>query len=133
MAYVTIPKDLTRVKTKFALGLTKRQLLCFGCGAACGLPLFFLLRTVAPTSVAAFVMILVMLPWFLFAMYEKNGQPLEKYLRNIINVSFIRPKVRTYQTNNLYSAAMRQKQLYKEVQTIVSGKTKDKTAKAKRK
>jgi hypothetical protein len=121
MAYVSIPKDLTRVKTKFALGLTRRQIVCFGSAAVLGLPLFFLLRGHVPTSAAAFLMILVMVPWFLFAMYERNGQPLEKYLRCIIAVRFIRPKVRTYQTNNLYAAAMRQKRLYKEVKGIVSG------------
>lgn len=122
MAYVSIPKDLTRVKTKFALGLTKRQIVCFGSAAACGLPLFFLLRMYIPTSAAAFLMILVMAPWFLFAMYEKNGQPLEKYLRCIIAVKFTRPKIRTYQTNNLYAATSRQRQLYREVQNIVTGK-----------
>jgi hypothetical protein len=124
LAYVSIPKDLTRIKTKFALGLTKRQIVCFGGAAALGLPLFFLTRGALPTSAAALLMVLVMVPCFLFAMYERNGQPLEKYLRCIIAVRFTRPKIRTYQTNNLYAATMRQKQLYKEVQTIVTGKNK---------
>lgn len=122
MAYVSIPKDLTRIKTKFALGLTKRQIVCFGAAAVTGLPLFFLTRGTIPTSAAAFLMVLLMVPWFLFAMYERNGQPLEKYLRCIIAVKFTSPKIRTYQTNNLYAAAGRQKQLYKEVQSIVSDK-----------
>ena len=30
MAYVTVPKDLTHVKSKVLFGLTKRQLVCFG-------------------------------------------------------------------------------------------------------
>jgi len=122
MAYVSIPKDLTRVKTKFILGLTKRQTVCFGGAAATGLPLFFLLKTFLPVSTAAFLMVIVMLPWFLFAMYEKNGQPLEKFLRCIIDVKLKRPKIRTYQTNNLYAATGRQIQLYREVQSIVKGK-----------
>ena len=29
MAYVTVPKDLTKVKSKVVFGLTKRQLICF--------------------------------------------------------------------------------------------------------
>ena len=122
MAYVSIPKDLTRVKTKFILGLTKRQAVCFGGAAATGLPLFFLLKTFLPVSTAAFLMVIVMLPWFLFALYEKNGQPLEKFLRCVIDVKLKRPKIRTYQTNNLYAATGRQIQLYREVQSIVKGK-----------
>jgi hypothetical protein len=136
MAYVSLPKDLTRVKTKFALGLTKRQIVCFGSAAAMGLPLFFLLRLYIPTSAAAFLMILVMVPWFLFAMYEHHGMPLEGYLRHVISARFIRPKIRTYQTNNLYTATSRQYRLYKEVQEIVKGKQKDynsKTADARAK
>lgn len=119
MAYVSIPKDLTVVKSKFILGLTKRQVVCFGAAAAMGLPLFFLLRDAVPSSAAAFLMMLIMLPWFLFAMYEKHGMPLEKFLRCIIAVKYTRPKVRTYQTNNLYTATARQSKLYKEVQDIV--------------
>ena len=44
MPYIPVPKDLTRVKTKFLAGLTKRQLVCFGGGALVGVPLFFLLK-----------------------------------------------------------------------------------------
>jgi hypothetical protein len=129
VAYVSIPKDLTAVKTKFILGMTKRQTVCFGAAAVTGLPLFFLLRAYASTSVAAFVMMLVMLPWFLFAMYQKHGQPLEKYLQSVIAVKYQRPKIRTYQTDNLYAAIARQNQLYKEVRRIVSEK---KSKKARR-
>ena len=34
MAYVPVPKDLTKVKTKVMFNLTKRQLVCFSGGAA---------------------------------------------------------------------------------------------------
>ena len=77
MAYVPVPKDLNAVKTKVMFNLTKRQLLCFGGGALVGVPLFFLLKGSIGSSPAAICMILVMLPFFLLAMYEKNGQPLE--------------------------------------------------------
>ena len=33
MAYVPVPKDLTQVKTKVALNLTKRQLIFFSMAA----------------------------------------------------------------------------------------------------
>lgn len=73
MAYVPVPKDLTKVKTKVAFNLTKRQLVCFGGGALLGVPLFFLLRGSAGNSTAALCMMFVMLPFFLLAMYEKHG------------------------------------------------------------
>ena len=41
MAYVTIPKDLSKVKNKVAFNLTKRQLICIGIGAAVGIPFIF--------------------------------------------------------------------------------------------
>ena len=52
MAYVPVPKDLTKVKTKVMFNLTKRQLICFTGGALIGVPLFFLLRGPAGNSVA---------------------------------------------------------------------------------
>ena len=122
MAYVPVPKDLNAVKTKVMLNLTKRQLICFGAGAAIGVPLFFLLKSSIGTSSAVICMIIVMLPFFLLAMYEKNGQPLEKILRNIIQVYFLRPKQRSYQTNNFYVLLERQDNLDKEVYRIVNGK-----------
>ena len=118
MAYVTIPKDLSRVQSKVLFGLTKRQVICFGAAALVGVPLFFLAKESLGTTTAALCMILVMLPFFLFAMYEKNGQPLEVFLGHLIQNKFIRPKVRIYQTNNLYSALVRQSQLEQEVKRI---------------
>lgn len=59
MAYVPVPKDLSRIKTKVAFNLTKRQLIFFAAALLVGLPLFFLLKDSAGTSLAAFVMILV--------------------------------------------------------------------------
>lgn len=104
MAYVSVPKDLTKVKNKLAFNLTKRQLVCFGIGAAMGIPVFFLLRNVIGMSNAATIMVLVMLPAFMFGMYEKDGQPLEEILMNIIRVKFLRPSIRKYETENYYES-----------------------------
>ena len=119
MAYVPVPKDLNAVKTKVLLNLTKRQLVCFGAGAALGVPLFFLLKAHTGVSTAAICMILLMLPFFLLAMYEKNGQPLEVVGRQIIESCFLRPKERPYQTVNAYDALVRQYQMEQEVKAIV--------------
>ena len=122
MAYVPVPKDLSTVKTKVMFNLTKRQLICFGSGAAVAVPLFFLCKTFMSTTVAAILMILTLLPFMLMAMYEKNGQPLEKIVRNIVQVCFLRPKQRPYQTNNFYAVLERQENLDKEVYRIVHKK-----------
>ena len=123
-ADIPIPKDLTKVKTKVAFNLTKRQLVCFGGGALLGVPLFFLLRGSAGNSTAALCMMFVMLPFFLLAMYEKHGQPLEKIVGNIIRVTVIRPRQRPYRTNNFYAVLQRQANLDEEVSHIVYGNQK---------
>lgn len=119
MAYVSVPKDLTKVKSKVMFNLTKRQLVCFGAAALTGVPLFFLLKDSIGVTPAAMIMIICMLPGFLFGVYEKNGQPLEVIARQIIESCFLRPKERPYQTNNIYYAVQRQSQMEKEVQAIV--------------
>ena len=101
-AYISVPRDLTKVKSKVAFNLTKRQLICFGIAAAVGLPFYFLSRELIGSSNAATGMCLLMLPAFLFAIYEKDGLPLEKVLKNVIVVKFIRPPVRKYEVENLY-------------------------------
>ena len=47
-------------------------------------------------------MVLLMLPEFFFALFEKNGMHLETILTNFINVRFKRPAVRSYEIENLY-------------------------------
>ena len=128
MAYVPVPKDLTKIKTKVMFNLTKRQLICFSLAAVAGIPLFFLLKAHTSVSAAALMMVLSMLPFFMFALYEKNGQPLEVLLRHIIQARFVRPKQRLYRTNNFYTVLDRQTQLDKEVKAIVTGKEKARRA-----
>ncbi len=108
MAFVSVPKDLTKIKNKVVLNLTKRQLVCLVVAAAVGLPFYFLTKKYIGTSNAATGMVLLMLPAFLFAMYEKDGMPLEKVLFNIINVKFKKPAVRRYEIKNIYETEVRE-------------------------
>lgn len=114
-----VPKDLFKIKTKIFFNLTKRQLVCFGGGVLIGVPLYFLTRGALPKSLSLLLMILIMMPFFLLAMYEKNGQPLEAVARHVIDTRFRRAKKRPYRTNNLYAALERQAALNKEVKAIV--------------
>lgn len=101
MPYVPVPKDLTKVKTKVAFNLTKRQLICFGLAALVGLPVYFLSRGAIGNTAAVLIMIVLMMPFFFFAMYERDGQPAEKILRNMLRHKMW-PKQRPYRTENLY-------------------------------
>jgi len=103
MPYVSVPNDLSRIKSKLAFNLTKRQLLCFGCAALVGIPTYFLTRSAVGNTAAMLAMIVLMLPIFFLAMYEKDGLPAEKVFRNILRVKYFRPGKRPYKTQNLYT------------------------------
>ena len=126
MAYVPVPKDLTCVKSKFLFNLTKRQVICFGLGALVGVPFFFLTKDALGTSMAAMLMIVLMLPFFMFAMFERHGQPLEVLLRHFIQARFIKPRTRVFQTDNFYAAIDQNIRYRREVQKILDNQRKRK-------
>ena len=103
MAFVSVPKDLSRVKSKLAFNMTKRQLICFGTAAAIGVPVYIFTRGAIGNSAAVLLMMGIMLPLFFLAMYEKDGQPAEKVIRNYIRTKFYWAGIRPYKTENLYS------------------------------
>ena len=124
MAFVSVPKDLTKVKNKIILNLTKRQLICLGIAAAVGFPFYFLTRGLIGSSNAATGMCLLMLPAFLFAMYEKDGQPLEVVAKHFYEAKFKRPKTRPYKTKNYYALLVKQADVEMEVNRIVQNSRK---------
>lgn len=131
MPYVTIPKDLSRIKNKLVFNLTKRQLISFSLAGGIGIPFYLFSRSVIGGDVAAFLMIALMLPFMAFGVYEKDGQPLEKILYHMIRERFLLPRIRVYQTDNLYSALERQAKIDKEVMEIVYHKQKRKIERKK--
>lgn len=104
MAYVSVPKDMTEVKSRLIMNLTKRQVICFGAAAAIGTPLFLSLRGVMGNTGAMVLMIAAVIPAFFFAIYSKDGViPAEKYLLLMLRQMFFYPKVRIYRTQNMYA------------------------------
>ncbi len=103
MAYVPVPKDLSKIKTKLAFNLTKRQLVCFSSAAAVGLPAYLFSRGSIGNSAAMFLMIGLMLPFFFLAMYERDGlaagKSAEKHHPHPVPLSRVRP----YKTENFYA------------------------------
>ena len=117
MAYVDVPKDLTNIKTKFIGKFTKRQCICFGLGVLVGFPGFFITRSFAGGTVAFYVLIALMAPFFLFGLVEKDGLPLEVYLLNFIRHRFAYPQIRLSESENIYEfcdeAVKKEKQMKK--------------------
>ena len=124
MAYVQVQKDLTKVKSKVIFNLTKRQLVCFGAAAAVGIPTYFLTKSIIGNTAAVMVMIIIMLPAFFIAMYEKDGLPAEKILLNIIRANWYYPTTRPYKTENFYHVIEQEGRLFDENEKAMSaGKT----------
>ena len=119
MAYVPVPKRPDESKNQGHVQLNQEAAGLLWQRSAYRRTTFLFAPGAAGSSVAAMCMMLVMLPFFMLAMYEKHGQPLEKIISNIIKVAVIRPKQRPYKTNNFYAVLERQEKLDKEVYDIV--------------
>ena len=115
---VQVPKDLSGIKTKVALNLTKRQIICFSGAAVTGIPLYFLTKGLIGTSAASLLMMGAMLPFFFFAMYEKNGFPAEKILYFMLRQKILTPGIRPYRSENLYKQLEEKEKLRREVRYL---------------
>ena len=115
---VQVPKDLSGIKTKVALNLTKRQIICFSGAAVAGIPLYFLTKGLIGTSAASLLMMGAMLPFFFFAMYEKNGFPAEKILYFMLRQKILTPGIRPYRSENLYKQLEEKEKLRREVRYL---------------
>jgi len=91
-----------------------------------GVPFFFLTKDALGTSMAAMLMIVLMLPFFMFAMFERHGQPLEVLLRHFIQARFIKPRTRVFQTDNFYTAIDQNIRYHREVRKILENQRKRK-------
>jgi len=94
MAYVPIPKDLKRVKTKVAFNLTRRQLIGFSLAGLVGIPTYLSVKNALPNDISILVMIAVTLPIFFITMFEKDGLTFERYFKYVYLQKFYQPKKR---------------------------------------
>ena len=115
---VAVPKNLSGIKTKVAMNLTKRQLICFGGAAAVGIPFYLVTKGVLGTQASALIMVALMLPFFFLAMYEKDGFPAEKILYFMVRQKLLTPGIRPYKSENLYKKLEEREKLKKEVRYL---------------
>ncbi len=131
MAYVPVPKDLNAVKTKVMFNLTKRQLICFSLAGLCVLPVYFAIKDVATVNIATLALMVVCFPFFLFAMYEKHGQPLEVILMQMFKVKYGVSKERPYKSQNFYEQLEIEYDLNMEVKSVAKSKKRTSSEKQK--
>jgi hypothetical protein len=107
MPYIKIPKDLSNYKTKIIGNFTLRQVICFGGGLVLGFGSYFLLTIYCNVNsdLASWALILLCMPLFAFGIVEKNGMPLEKYIKCIIDNRIIAAYKRPYKQTNIYDYA----------------------------
>ena len=123
---VAVPKALSGIKTKVAMNLTKRQLICFGGAGAVGIPFYIFTKGAIGTQASALLMVAVMLPFFFLAMYEKDGFPAEKILYFMIRQKILTPGIRPYKSENIYRQLEEREKIEKEVRYLeekAAGKT----------
>lgn len=101
MAYVKIPKDLTKVKTKVALNMTKRQLIGFSIAGLIGFPVYMLCKNFLSTDISMIIMSIVVLPVLFVTLYEKDNLPFEKHLAYILRFHKSK-KIRLYKARSIY-------------------------------
>ena len=109
MAYVNVPKDLTKVKTKVALNLTKRQLIGFTIAGLIGFPVYLMVKKVLPNDLSMLIMIGVSFPIIFATLYEKDGIYFEKYLKYIIDKKR-QTSIRIYKTECTYDIKKQRKE-----------------------
>ena len=115
---VAVPKNLSGIKTKVAMNLTKRQLVCFGSAGAVGIPFYIFTKWVIGTQASALIMVALMLPFFFLAMYEKDGFPAEKILYFMLRQKILTPGIRPYKSENLYRQLEEKDRMKKEVRYL---------------
>ena len=115
---VPTPKDLNKVKTKMAFGLTKRQLICFALAGCVGFPLYFILRRVFPTDVATMIMMLSIFPFFFFAMSQQDGKNAEQIIYEIYHQRIWSKGIRRYKSENIYHQLEEKDKIRREVEQL---------------
>lgn len=94
MSFVQIPKDIDKIKTKVAFGLTLRQLIGFLVAGVLGIPAYLLVRKFAAMDVAVLALIIADIPVFFVTFFEKDGMTCEEYCKYIYLHKFYQPKIR---------------------------------------
>lgn len=130
---VTVPKDLNNIRTKVALNLTKRQIICFSAAFAIGIPTYFLTKDFVGIEMASLLMVGLMLPFFVLSEYKKDGFPAEKRIYFMLRQKILTPGIRPYKSENIYKQLERYEKIREEIERLESKAKESKKSSGKRK
>ncbi|KAA9237652.1 MULTISPECIES: PrgI family protein [Aerococcus] len=102
MAFVPVPKDLTKVQTKLVFNLTGRQLVCFSGALLVGAPTYWFTRNALGDTFSMVLMMIVASPFIFFAFFKRDGLSGEKYLKQMYEFKYKKPLIRVYKNTNYY-------------------------------
>lgn len=85
MIYIKVPKEITEYKTRIFLGLTKKQLCYLACGIVAGILIGLIITPLFGSNVLAVVITLVCVPMVALAFTDKDGIPMDIYIKYVIN------------------------------------------------
>lgn len=97
MIECAIPQDILKYKTKFIGNFTVREVACLSVGTAVGLTCYFTLFGGLSSTTKMYASAICMVPFFLFGFLKPLGQPLEKFLAQVIFDNFVCPPIRKYE------------------------------------
>ncbi|MBO6090242.1 MAG: PrgI family protein [Lachnospiraceae bacterium] len=115
---VSVPKDLSKIKTKVAFNLTKRQIICFGAGAVLAVPVFFLSKKVLGMETSLIICMASCVPFFVLGLYEKNGMPAEKLIFHMVRHNYIRPLIRERSMDTKFDEEEKKKKVREEIKEL---------------
>lgn len=107
-------------------------MICFSGAALTGVPSYFLFKNVIGVQAASIIMVAIMVPFFIFAMYTRDGFPAEKILYFMIRQKILVPGIRPYKSENLYRQLEEKEKIREEVKYLEE-KAKGSTKKSKKK
>ncbi|MDK6679198.1 MULTISPECIES: PrgI family protein [unclassified Aerococcus] len=102
MAFVPMPADLSKVKTKIMFNLTSRQLICFTLGGAIAAPAYWFSRPYLGNTLSMLLLMVIVAPFIFIATYKIDGLTGEKFIKQYYNFRHKKPLIRVYKNSNMY-------------------------------
>ena len=104
MAYVTVPKDIVKIKEKY-FNFTTRQIISISISAFFIFVIFSNLKDIIGTEVAMYISFIIIFPILFLGYYEDDGVYLEDKIKNIIYF-YKNNKPKVYKTENFYTKGL---------------------------